>query len=248
MRFGSIGVFDSGVGGIPIAVKISERFPFEDIVYLGDNGNVPYGTKTGNEIFSLTLSGCRKLKDLGVKLIVVACNTASVNWRGGDDFEGVPVVGIKPETGEEYKGKRGLFVATPATVSAICKNRSFTDFAPAEFLALPFLAAEIENRLRSGALPDFRDHLPTIDDHLDFLYLGCTHYIYLEGDIKRAYPSLALLDGVDKIIEKISKYVEFSNVSAPRAGRMIFVGKYAEFNASISEQIFGNGQRIEIYP
>lgn len=73
----SIGVFDSGVGGLTVHHRLVDRFPAADFVYLADQANAPYGGRTGEEIVALTRAGCERLFDEGCDLIVLACNTAA---------------------------------------------------------------------------------------------------------------------------------------------------------------------------
>ena len=73
----SIGIFDSGVGGISFLVWAKENLPAEDIIYFGDNVHAPYGEKTATEIKDLVRAGVRFLREKNVKAIVLACNTAT---------------------------------------------------------------------------------------------------------------------------------------------------------------------------
>jgi glutamate racemase len=73
----AIGVFDSGVGGLTIHRALVDRFPKADFVFLGDQANVPYGGRTGEEIVALTRAGCETLFDSGCNVVVLACNTAA---------------------------------------------------------------------------------------------------------------------------------------------------------------------------
>ena len=84
----TIGVFDSGLGGLTILDAFLRRLPGQDFVYLGDNANAPYGVRPPIEVYGLTLAGIQRLFDAGCELVILACNTASavalhdlqVNW------------------------------------------------------------------------------------------------------------------------------------------------------------------------
>ncbi len=94
-----IGVFDSGVGGLTVLKALQELLPQEDFIYLGDTARLPYGTKSRESIVRYALQSSRHLADQGIKLLVVACNTASASALPGLEaaYPGVPVVGvIKP--------------------------------------------------------------------------------------------------------------------------------------------------------
>ncbi|MBW8859386.1 MAG: aspartate/glutamate racemase family protein, partial [Caulobacter sp.] len=73
----SIGVFDSGVGGLTVHRALVNRLPQADFVYLADQANAPYGGRPGEEVVALTRAGCERLLDAGASLVVLACNTAS---------------------------------------------------------------------------------------------------------------------------------------------------------------------------
>ena len=74
---GAIGIFDSGVGGLTVVRQIASRLPHENVIYLGDTARVPYGTKSGETVVRYALSCARVLLERRIKLLVVACNTAS---------------------------------------------------------------------------------------------------------------------------------------------------------------------------
>src|SRR5690606_38128351 len=77
LRQHPIGVFDSGVGGLTVFKSIVEKLPQYDYIYLGDNARVPYGTRSFDTVYKYTLEGVTKLYDLGCRLVIIACNTAS---------------------------------------------------------------------------------------------------------------------------------------------------------------------------
>ena len=97
MNKNSIGIFDSGIGGTSIWREIHELLPFEDTVYLADSFNAPYGIKTREEIIELSRKNTIKLLELGAKIIVVACNTATTNAINElrNEFD-VSFIGIEP--------------------------------------------------------------------------------------------------------------------------------------------------------
>ena len=92
-----IGLFDSGVGGLSIYNEIKKYIPNESTIYIADNLNAPYGKKTETEIIQLSIKNTQKLVDLGSKLIIVACNTATTNAIEilRKKFN-IPIVGIEP--------------------------------------------------------------------------------------------------------------------------------------------------------
>ena len=90
-----IGVFDSGIGGLTVAKELIKALPGEDIIYLGDTARVPYGTKSGRTVIAYSHSNTEFLISKGIKLLVVACNTASsVSLPSLNDEFDIPVVGV----------------------------------------------------------------------------------------------------------------------------------------------------------
>ena len=92
-----IGIFDSGIGGISILDKLKDMLPNENFIYLADNVNCPYGSKSKKEIFSLSYKNCEKLIELDCKAIIIACNTATTNSiKKIREIISLPIIGIEP--------------------------------------------------------------------------------------------------------------------------------------------------------
>ncbi|HVG31147.1 MAG TPA: glutamate racemase [Pyrinomonadaceae bacterium] len=191
-----IGIFDSGVGGLTVYRALHDRLPNERFVYLGDTARVPYGTKSLATVERYALENARFLEARGIKLLVVACNTASAlalpAIRAG---VGVPVVGvIEPGARavvESSEGKRVGVVATEATVQSGAYRREIERLAPSlevvERACPLFVALAEEGWADSGVarevaaeyLKDFRGGA------VDALVLGCTHYPILRRVIQQ---------------------------------------------------------------
>ncbi|HTU13909.1 MAG TPA: glutamate racemase [Solirubrobacterales bacterium] len=185
-----IGVFDSGVGGLTVLHECLVSLPAEDYLYVGDSGHFPYGTKTAEELRGRALAISEYLIERKVKLLVVACNSATA--AAGDEVRalgaaaGVPVVTVIGPEAEiasaiTENGRVGV-LATPATVGngayhrALEEQRRVLDVTE---VAAPDLAPMIQTDL------DFDDHLigkvrgycdPLKRADVDTLILGCTHY------------------------------------------------------------------------
>jgi glutamate racemase len=120
LRSGSIGVFDSGVGGLSVLRQIQRQFPQENLIYLADQQHVPYGPRPLVQVRQFSEAITRFLLDQGAKLIVVACNTASAAalYYLREVFREVPFVGmepaVKPAAEQTQSGVVGV-LATPAT-------------------------------------------------------------------------------------------------------------------------------------
>lgn len=191
-----IGIFDSGVGGLTVAHAIMEKMPGEAITFIGDTAHSPYGTKPIAEVRRLALDIMDRLVASNVKMLVIACNTATAaaladareRYR---DRLGIPVVEvIRPAVRRAIRttqtGRVGV-IATPATI----KSGSYQDaFAAADIQlctqACPAFVELAESGVTAG--PDVErvaeEYLrPVRDFGVDTLVLGCTHYPLLSGVI-----------------------------------------------------------------
>jgi len=117
-----IGFFDSGVGGISVLKESLKILPNEDFVYFGDSINAPYGIKSVNEVKELTFNAVDFLLSKGVKVVVIACNTATS--AAIDDlrekYKDIPIIGIEPALKpavEISRGKSIIIMATPMTLA-----------------------------------------------------------------------------------------------------------------------------------
>ena len=197
MNNAPIGIFDSGVGGLTVARAIIDQLPNESIIYLGDTANTPYGPKSLNEVRALALSVMDRLVDEGVKLLVIACNTASAAVLRDareryTEGRGIPVVEvIQPAVRRAVAASRNGQVGVIGT-SATITSRAYEDA----------FAAAVDLSVTSVACPEFVDYVergitsgpelialaesylePIKASQADTLVLGCTHYPLLTGAI-----------------------------------------------------------------
>jgi glutamate racemase len=190
-RDAPIGVFDSGVGGLTVARAIRDSLPHESIVYIGDTAHSPYGTKTIAEVREYALDVLDNLVTQGVKMLVIACNTASAAMlRDARERYDIPVVEvIQPAVRAAVAATRNNRVGVIGTTATIA-SRAYNDaFAAAPHIELttaacPRFVEFVEAGQTSGEeiLAVAREYLnPMIDAHIDTLVLGCTHYPYLRG-------------------------------------------------------------------
>ena len=188
-----IGLFDSGFGGLTVARAVVDQLPGEDIVYLGDTARAPYGPKSIPEVREYALECLDYLYDLGVKALVIACNSASsAVLRDARERYDVPVVEvIMPAV------RRAVRVTKNGRIGVICTlatahSRSYDDAIGAvpdvQLFTSP--CAEFVDYVEAGItggpklLGIAADYLkPLAEQHVDTLILGCTHYPLLTGVI-----------------------------------------------------------------
>ena len=197
MNDAPIGIFDSGVGGLTVARAIIDQLPNESVIYLGDTLNTPYGTKSIQEVRELAIGVMDRLVDQGVKLLVIACNTASAAVLRDareryTEGRGIPVVEvIQPAARRAVASTRNNRVGVIGT-SATITSKAYDDaFAAAVDLqitsaACPEFVSYVERGVTSGAelLKVAENYLAPIKAAgVDTLVLGCTHYPLLTGAI-----------------------------------------------------------------
>jgi glutamate racemase len=207
-----IGVFDSGVGGLTVLRALRERLPDESLLYLGDTARLPYGTKSPETVVRYAEQAARVLVRRGVKLLVIACNTASAVALEhlSAVFWPLPVIGVvEPGAEAACAASRSgeiLVIATEGTVRggayerAIMARRAdarvvqiacplFVALAEEGWVAGP-IAGAIAHRYLDGVL---REHAAA-----DCLVLGCTHFPVLRAAISEAVgPRFALVDSAE---------------------------------------------------
>jgi glutamate racemase len=185
-----IGIFDSGVGGISVLRAIRRQMPEESIRYFGDQGHVPYGSRSMEQIQDFSEAITRFLLEQGAKLIVVACNTASAaaltSLRG--KFPNIKFFGmepaVKPAAEHTQTGKVGV-LATPATFQGALYASVVDRFASGVELfpeTCPGLVQQIEQGNLDGEEPRkiLEDALlPMLEKNIDTVVLGCTHYPFV---------------------------------------------------------------------
>ena len=193
-----IGVFDSGVGGLTVARAIIDQLPRESILYVGDTAHSPYGPKPIAEVRQYALEVMDDLVGQGVKLLVIACNTASAAMlrdareRFTDGY-GIPVVEvIQPAVRAAVRQTRNKRVGVIGTVGTV-KSLAYEDaFAAASDLSIftaacPRFVEFVEAGVTSGAelFETAEQYLaPLKAADVDTLVLGCTHYPLLAGAIQ----------------------------------------------------------------
>jgi glutamate racemase len=215
-----IGIFDSGVGGLTVYRALHDRLPNERFVYLGDTARVPYGTKSLATVERYALENARFLEARGIKLLVVACNTASaLALPAIREGVGVPVVGvIEPGARavvEQSAGKRVGVVATEATVQSGAYRREIEKLAPSLevveracplFVALAeegWAESDVAREVAAEYLKDFRGGA------VDALVLGCTHYPILRSVIQKSVgDEVKLIDSGEATAESVEELLD----------------------------------------
>ncbi|WP_319380894.1 glutamate racemase [Thiomicrorhabdus sp.] len=201
---GPIGVFDSGIGGLPIAGKIRELLPGENLIYIADTQHAPYGEKSEDYILQRSLAVTEFLLAQGAKAIVVACNTATMvsikilRERFDVPFIGVEP-GVKPAAIQTKSGVIGV-LATEKTLSSHAFDRLARRVAgnvQVEIQPSPKLVRLVENLELNSAQAFFavEEYVqPLIEKGADTIILGCTHFAHLAPVIETvAGPDISVI-------------------------------------------------------
>lgn len=198
-----IGVFDSGVGGLTVVRALRTALPGEDVVYLGDTARVPYGSKSPRTVERYSLTCQRFLLDRGVKLVLIACNTASANalpaLRAASP---VPVIGaVEPGASRALAATRTSHIGVIGTLSTVrsgayARALAVSPDAKVTAAACPLLVPLAEEGWTDdevAALVARRYLTPLFasDPEIDTLVLGCTHYPLLRDVLTRTAQSLS---------------------------------------------------------
>lgn len=200
-----IGIFDSGVGGLSVLKEIKKRLPHESIIYLADSSNCPYGSKSEKDTLQLSIKNIEYLLDLGCKLIVIACNT--VTAVAIDTFRQtypVPFVGMEPAVKPavlQTKSKKIGVLATENTFKGKLFQQTYERFShdikvftqPGNGLVELVEKGDLDSHKTKSLLKAYLT--PMVDQGVDILVLGCTHYPFLSKTIhKITQNQIAIID------------------------------------------------------
>lgn len=208
-----IGIFDSGLGGLTVLKELSQKFPHESFLYLGDIARLPYGNKSPETIRRYGLQILKWLSGQEVKAIIVACNSASSVFLGEKEFQGLPLLNvIEPGAAAAFKfgDKKIAVLGTAATI----RSQAYTH-------TLKHLDSEIETLeiacplfvplVEEGIVGDEITRL-TIERYLapvkvlkiQTIILGCTHYPLLKDDLRKCLgPKVNLVESGEVLAEHL---------------------------------------------
>ncbi|MCA9681453.1 MAG: glutamate racemase [Myxococcales bacterium] len=233
-----IGVFDSGVGGLTVLEALRRRLPDEHFIYLGDTARLPYGSKSPETVRRYARQAAGKLVERGVKLLVIACNTASAvaveTLR--DAFAPLPVVGVvEPGAAAARAATRTghvLVIATEGTIRGGTYQRAITAAAPqirVDGLACPLFVALAEEGWVEGPIPEAvaRRYLelelagPALS-RVDTMVLGCTHFPVLRSVLQRVCgPEVTLVDSAETTAAVVADELARGELRSSRAGGQV---------------------------
>ncbi len=249
-----IGVFDSGIGGLTVVRALRARLPNEDIVYFGDTARVPYGTKSAETVVRFSRECFRFLVRRGVKLLVVACNTASAialpelreSWR-------LPMLGvIEPGVSAALAATRTGIVGVVGTAATMASGayerglRAGQSGVTVVQSACPLFVPLAEEGWVEGEVPRLvaRRYLtPLAAAGIDTLILGCTHYPMLRAVIAEVLgPSISLVDSAEETAGAAAALLARLGLArtAPGGACQVFVTDAAQRFAAVGGAFLGS--------
>lgn len=222
-----IGVFDSGIGGLTVVSALRALLPHESIYYLGDTARLPYGGKSPATVQRYSLEIAAMLIGENAKTVVVACNTASalalpkLEETLSVNVTGVILPGARAAIAKTRSGHIGV-IGTRATINSGAYERALRSLDAGVRVtarACPLLVPLIEEGWLESAISDeiIRQYLePLLNDGIDTLVLGCTHYPLLRNAIARAVgDEIALVDSAQNCALAVRDVLSREKLSAP---------------------------------
>lgn len=230
-----IGIFDSGIGGLSVALEIAHYLPNERIIYYADTAHVPYGPRDDQSIRELTAQAIEWLYRQGCKAAVVACNTASafsLDYLRAHYGERFPIIGLVPALKPAVLGTQSKVVAvlaTPATFRGQLLKEVMRNFAdPMGVKVLPVTSLDLVPFVEAGqgdseackaVLKQILE--PVVEQKIDFLVLGCTHYPFLKDTIKSLYgENFSLIDSGMAVARQTSRVLIKHQLAATTQHKM----------------------------
>jgi len=252
-----IGIFDSGIGGTSIWSEIHTLLPLEKTIYLSDSKNAPYGQKSTDQIIALAIKNTEYLLNKNCKLIVVACNTATTNAiKYLREKYQVPFIGIEPAikpASLKTKTKTIGILATQGTLNsqlfASTANNLDTSIKIIEQIGNGLVELIENNKLISPEMNQLlKKHLkPFIENNIDHLVLGCTHYPYLIPQIKEIIGSqITIIDSGEAVARQTKAILEKNDLLSSKVNIDFQNEFYINTATEVLEHILENKENTSI--
>ncbi|MCY7284098.1 MAG: glutamate racemase [Cyanobacteria bacterium CAN_BIN43] len=221
-----IGVFDSGVGGLTVLRELYRQLPNESILYFGDTARLPYGTRSQAEIVQFSREILVWMQQQGVKMVIMACNTSSALALETVRSEfNIPILGIilPGARAAVQAGKRIGVIATPATAASNAYRQAIQEIdlsVQVWQMACPEFVPLIEHdRIREPYTQEIaQEYLaPLLEQEIDTLVHGCTHYPHLNPVLKSILPpSVKIVDPAVHLVKAASQELDLLGLKNTR--------------------------------
>ncbi|MEO7084707.1 MAG: glutamate racemase [Gemmatimonadaceae bacterium] len=264
-----IGVFDSGIGGLTVVHEILRQLPSESVIYFGDTARVPYGPKSPDTVRRYSLEIAYFLREQGVKAIVVACNTATAHaLEALRDAMDVPVIGVvEPGARAAVSASLGVVgptrdrhigvIGTSGTIKSAAYERAIRaidEHARITARACPLFVPLVEEGWTEHFVAAMiaREYLqPFVDEGVDTLVLGCTHYPLLKPLIRKTLgPRVRLIDSAEETAAETARTLRsagLESVSASGPTYRFFSSDDPQQFLQLGQQFLGDTiERVEV--
>ena len=240
-----IGVFDSGVGGLTVLKFLQEILPNESYIYIADQLNVPYGTKTDDELKTYITNITKYFVKQNVKAIVIACNTASLFMDVVKENANVPVFNViepayKKAMDESLAKSIGIF-ATNLTIKK-AKYQSLINENGGNSIGVgcsEFVEFIEKGDTSSKELANVvKEKASYIKDKVDTLILGCTHFGLISNLIKEELPNVKLIDSSKTVTYDVFDYLKNHDMLSNIGNTLIYTTGDANYSAKVCQKIF----------
>ncbi len=222
----TIGVFDSGFGGLTVLKSLVELIPDADYLYFGDTARLPYGSKSAATVSHYALGAIHYLQERGAEMIVIACNTASaLALSAVRQNVAIPIIGVIEPGAEQAaaasKNRKVVVIGTEATVASHAYQQALAVHSiTAREKACPLLVPLIEEGWTEHTVTDQVAHI-YLDEAFrdsfadaDVLVLGCTHYPLIKPLLRRVAPShVTLVDSADSTAQSVAAQLKTDAIS-----------------------------------
>ncbi|MCX5710092.1 MAG: glutamate racemase [Candidatus Omnitrophica bacterium] len=249
----SIGVFDSGVGGLTVVKELIRQLPTENIVYFGDTARVPYGIKSRETVIKFSIENILFLLKQDVKLICVACNTVSsfalpvIKNHFRVPIVGVLSPGVREAVYATRSGRIGL-IGTKGTIKSKAYEKEIKQLSPkakVTAVACPLFVPFVEEGWLSGDVVNSvaKTYLkPLKDAKVDTLILGCTHYPLLKPVIRKIMgPDVTLIDSAKQVAMEVKDILTREDLlnKKGRGRHKFFVSDNPEWFSGLAQRFLG---------
>ncbi|NJL89582.1 MAG: glutamate racemase [Coleofasciculaceae cyanobacterium SM2_1_6] len=252
-----IGIFDSGVGGITVLREVYRHLPNESVVYFGDTARLPYGNRSRAEITEFMREIITWFETQEVKMVITACNTSDALALETIRQEfSLPILGlILPGARAAVKqGKRIGVIATPATAQSNAYRRAIQEVDPTcqvwQVGCPEFVPLIEQNRANDPYTREVAEQYlrPLLQQQIDTLVYGCTHYPHLDRVLRSLLPShIKLVDPALHVATAAAQELELlgrTSTKPPTATRFCVSGSPSQF-AQVAKQWLGCTPRVE---
>ena len=244
----AIGILDSGVGGVSLLRHAVRVLPNENFIYYGDNKHVPYGPRPFEEIRELAAAAVDALMAQNIKALALACNTITAAYAETlRAHVSIPVIGMEPALKPASMARQGgkvLALATRATLSLERFARLMGLYGDG---VIPLEGTGLVELVESGKADTSEAHdalaklfAPYMDQQIDAIVLGCTHYPFLRRQIESFFPDAEIFDGMEGTARQLKRRLIDANLLTESAepGKVEFQTSGSEADIELMKRLF----------